>query len=135
MMMRLPINKRTDPLFPYTTLFGLLRVDDLAPLGALAGQAMSGVLDADLHVAGDATAPRLAIDLDARGGAVGLADPLPAAIVGTAPRLASSVTQDGERTTIARADRTTAPHTEPARARTRALHGKRAPEQVHLHET
>lgn len=85
-----------------------LRVDDLAPLGAMAGQALSGALDADLHLAGDATAPRLAIDLAARGGDIGLADPLLAAILGSAPQLASSLTLDGDRLTVARADLTTA---------------------------
>lgn len=85
-----------------------LRADDLAPLAGLAGQQAAGALDAELHLAGDATVPRLDVDLDARGGNVTLADPLLAAIVGAAPRLVASARLDGAAVSLAHAELTAA---------------------------
>jgi translocation and assembly module TamB len=77
-----------------------VRLDDLAPLGDLAGRGMGGALDADLRIVGDATVPVLAVDLEARGDGIALADPLLAAIVGAAPHLVAAATLDGAAVSI-----------------------------------
>lgn len=92
-----------------------LRLDDVAPLGQLAGQVMGGALTADLRVVGDATAPTLAIDLEARGNGMALGDPLLARVVGAAPHLVAAATLDGGTIRIERADLTAAALTAQAR--------------------
>lgn len=77
-----------------------LRLNDIAPLGGLAGLPVAGALDADLRLYGDATVPMLAVDLEARGAAVSTDDALLAALIGPTPHFVAAATLDGSDVTI-----------------------------------
>lgn len=80
-----------------------LRLDELAPVGALLGLPATGALDTDLRLMGDATEPRLAIDLDATGRDIAFEDALLSALVGPSPDLTAAAALDGGTLAIERA--------------------------------